>query len=256
MRNSFARMLVIAGCAATLAQAATYTVQSTDSIWLAGQPNATLTGYFSSDTGALNSPLKISVTGGQVLTFSATGSTSVDTSCYAGPDGGCYTDMSSWSPAPAGGSYPNDFYNGNADALVGVFQNDSATLPPNNTSGGYVVPTGFVTGLDYQANGGANQHLSSYSPALNQIFFIGDGLTGAGSGTAQQFVVPAGATSLYLAVLDSVGSSNNNLGSLSVTVTATSGGSTPPATPAPATLILALIGLAGAGLLWRRAAYR
>jgi len=256
MSHSLARMLVIAGCVATLAQATTYTVQATTDIWLAGQPNGTMTGYFGSDTSALNSPVKISVTGGQVLTFSATGSTSVDDSCYAGPDGGCYTDQSSFSPAPAGGTYPNDFYNGSADALIGVFRNDSATLPPNNTSGGYVVPTGFVTGLDYQANGGANQQLSSYSPALNQIFFIGDGLTGTGSGTIQQFIVPAGATSLYLAVADSVGASNNNLGSLNVTVNAASGGSTPPATPAPSTLLLALVGLAGAWWLCRRAACR
>jgi hypothetical protein len=245
MRNVLARLLVISGCAATLAQAGPIIVQATTDIWLAGQPGGTVTGYFGTDTGAANSPVQVGVAGGEILTFSASGSTSVDDICYAGPDGGCYTDQSSFSPAPAGGVYPNDFYNGPADALVGVFLNDGVPMPPNNGSN---VPTGFVTGLDYQAGGGANQGLPSYSPALNQIFFIGDGLTGTGSGSVQDFIVPTGATSLYLAVADSVGGSTGNLGSLDVTVNG--------ASPEPASFLLLGAGLAVAGLLRRRAVRR
>ena len=125
----------------------TVTIQGTSGIWLAGQPNGTIvTGYFGSDSAPANSPVLVSVTGGEVLTFTdVTGSTSVDDVCFAGPDGGCYTDQSSFSPAPASGDY-----NGPADALLGVFLNSGAGAPAINGSG---VPTGFVPGLDYQAGG-------------------------------------------------------------------------------------------------------
>ncbi len=43
---------------------------------------------------------------------------------------------------------------------------------------------------------------SSYSPLLGQVFFIGDGLTGTGSGSQQTFVLPTGATRLYLGFAD------------------------------------------------------
>jgi hypothetical protein len=84
---------------------------------------------------------------------------------------------------------------------------------------------------------------SSYSPLLNQVFFIGDGLTGTGSGSVQQFVIPAGATRLFLGSSDGAGANYDNSGSFSVTVTDSGGGSTPPATPAPGTGVLLLTGL-------------
>lgn len=43
------------------------------------------------------------------------------------------------------------------------------------------------------------------APVLGQVFFIGDGLTGTGSGETQRFVVPAGATHLYLGYADGAG---------------------------------------------------
>ena len=39
----------------------------------------------------------------------------------------------------------------------------------------------------------------------NQVFFIGDGLTGDESGFAQQFFVPVEATTLYLGIADACG---------------------------------------------------
>jgi hypothetical protein len=53
------------------------------------------------------------------------------------------------------------------------------------------------------------------APGLRQPFFIGDGLTP--SGAAQQFIVPAGATRLFLGTVDGYGW-YNNVGSFSVAV--------------------------------------
>jgi hypothetical protein len=50
---------------------------------------------------------------------------------------------------------------------------------------------------------------------LRQLFFIGDGLTSGG--VIQQFVVPQGATRLFLATMDGYGQ-YNNIGSFTVTV--------------------------------------
>jgi RHS repeat-associated protein len=47
----------------------------------------------------------------------------------------------------------------------------------------------------------STQDFSTLSPLLNQLFFIGDGRSAAG--TTQQFVAPAGATRLYLGIVDS-----------------------------------------------------
>ena len=92
---------------------------------------------------------------------------------------------------------------------------------------------------------------TTLSPQLRQAFFIGDGLTGTGTGTTQTFIVPAGATRLFLGTSDGFGWFNNS-GSFAVTVTA--GGVIGPApvisvTPAAnvPTLsfpMLALLGLA------------
>jgi hypothetical protein len=221
------------------AQTTNFTVKATSGIWLAWQSAGTsVTGYFGSDYAPGNSPVPFNVTGGTILTFNnVTGSTSVDDNCYAGPDGGCYANQSGFSPDPASGDY-----NGPADALLGVFLN--STAPTINGSG---VPTGFLPGLDYQAAGSEGQ--SSYSPTLNQIFFIGDGLTGTGTGNFQEFTVPAGATGLYLGVADSVGASTGNLGSISGSV---NGATSVPEGPALPTLGLGTLALLGAMAIGNR----
>ena len=69
---------------------------------------------------------------------------------------------------------------------------------------------------------------SSLTPELQQTFFIGDGLTGEGSGTIQSFLVPDGATRLFLGIVDGayfVGGPDyydNNVGSFSATFELTS----------------------------------
>jgi hypothetical protein len=104
---------------------------------------------------------------------------------------------------------------------------------------GIVDSTGayFLTGVFYdKPQTGANatpppslnfsndQSFTSLSPELDQLFFIGDGLTGTGTGTVQYFQVPSGATDLYLGFVDAYsfqgapGTYSNDSGSLSATV--------------------------------------
>jgi len=55
------------------------------------------------------------------------------------------------------------------------------------------------------------------APRLHQIFYIGDGLTGTNIGQRQEFVVPDGATRLFLGTSDGFGWFNNS-GSFEVTI--------------------------------------
>ena len=84
-----------------------------------------------------------------------------------------------------------------------------------------------------------------YMPELQQTFFIGDGEIPAG--TQQQFVVPVGATRLFLGTHDGFGWFNNQ-GSFEVTI---KGGSTAPVVPLPAGGVLLLSAL-GALIVRRR----
>jgi hypothetical protein len=91
------------------------------------------------------------------------------------------------------------------NALIGVFLSDAQ---PSTVS----AP---ASALDYST--GASRDESNYNGLVNQQpFFIGSGLRSGG--TPQTFVVPAGATRLFLGVFD--GWQNwDNPGSLSVTTT-------------------------------------
>jgi hypothetical protein len=237
---------VVAGtllCAApALANSGSVTVQSTTDIWLAGQPDgSSLSGRFGTDTAPANSPLLLSgVTGGATFTFSASGSSSVDGSNFGGPDGApAYPDESGFGVGPANGI---GTYKGPASALIGVFL-DAST--PAGTGG-----PASVDYTDPSVTGAA-----AFSPLLNQIFFIGDGLTGTGTGSTQVFTAPDGATRLFLADADSLGSSVGNVGSLAVSFQSSADISFPQAVPEPAawTLMIAGFGLAGASLRRRRA---
>jgi hypothetical protein len=96
----------------------------------------------------------------------------------------------------------------------GVGNGYSANLKLDESISGIQSPTlGFVTGvfesgaptgeapatLDFNTIG---TDFTSLSPVLQQLFFIGDGLTGDGAGGVQVFYVPSGAKKLYLGITD------------------------------------------------------
>jgi hypothetical protein len=89
------------------------------------------------------------------------------------------------------------------NALVGVFLDDNQ---PNLT------PTP-AKNLDFSTS--ASRDFSTLKPDLKQIFFIGDGMNS--NGQTQEFVVPQGATRLFLATWDFY-EWNNNAGARDVVV--------------------------------------
>jgi hypothetical protein len=164
-------------------------------------------------TGEFPPSISLSSSTNQVVTFpSVTGSVNCEdtnpNNPSNGPDGTCQNGPST-NVSGAGG------ISGLIDSqasffLVGVFLASSqpSTAPP---------------ALDFSA--GANgQSFLTLRPQLGQVFFIGDGLTGTGTGDLQQFVVPSGATQLFLGFVDSCnlpggspGCYYDNSGSFSVT---------------------------------------
>ena len=108
-------------------------------------------------------------------------------------------------------------YTGPYSGLVGVFLSDGP-LGPTPTALNFGTPEA--------------RSFSSLAPELQQVFFIGDGLTGVGTGDVQTFRTPTGATRLYLATYDSI--SFDNVGALSVEVNPV---------PAPSGLVLCSTGL-------------
>ncbi len=185
-------VLLVLGVGSAWAQV---TVPGTSVPWLAGMPaGSTASG---GDVAPAQSPVQFTtfaVTPGLVLRFTATGAV-----CNFG----CAGD-----PPDGGGPFGHGAENGMSDvvaplnSLLGVFLD--ASQPNLSAAPG---------GLDFSTL--ASRDYLTLSPALKQVFFIGDGLT---SGSVRQgIVVPAGATRLFLGTMDG-GEWNNNAGSFSVGV--------------------------------------
>ena len=91
------------------------------------------------------------------------------------------------------------------NALLGVFLDDSG-LPVGS---GHDVPPA----MDFSTPG--SRDFDTLEPGLRQVFFIGDGLKA--DGTSQRFVIPEGATRLFLGAMDGF-EWNNNGGHFSTTI--------------------------------------
>lgn len=193
-------MCVAFACTATVGYGASIVVPGTASPWLAGMPNGT--GCCRGGSAPDNSPVLFSgldLIAGNILMFSATGSTAHGPTPNYPADGAPGPGFTDKHDGPENGM--SDIIQAPFSALMGVFLDDA-------------VPSGFTPPepLDYSQPGGLE--FVTFSPLLRQVFFIGDGRKS--SGAVQQFVVPAGATRLFLGILDSHEWQNNS-GSLTVT---------------------------------------
>lgn len=150
------------------------------------------------DSAPLNSPAVVSepaFSRCDVLNFSVTGIVSYlgGTPTGNNPDGDGAYSMVNYGD---GISAPSSV---RTNALVGVFLDDgSPTGAPTPE------PLSFASGLGF----------AWLAPEIGQIFFIGDGLTsdsyaGQFNGEQQSFIVPSGATQLFLGTVDGSGWYNN-----------------------------------------------
>lgn len=202
-------------------------VAATSKPWLAGMPAGTVDPL--GDAVPAQSPvLVMGVTPGASLLFAASGLTDHcgGGGCgLAGPEGDALEGSVSHS---GGAQYGIASLTAPIDALIGVFLDD--TQPDLAGPAPAALDFSILSARDF----------SILNAELRQPFFIGDGMRNDGS-TMQAFVVPAGATRLFLGTMD--GSEwANNVGSLTVTVS----GVRAPGVPEPATLLLGALAAAAA----------
>ena len=187
----------------------TLTVTAFMDIWRSG-------GYNDGSNGVPPVAYAFPAAPGQALTFSSvTGTWSCGNDATPnGPDGtdsgSCYVDVNDFNPTgPFSGIDMTDF----SRPLVGMFLEDTLpiTAPPTLTF--YWTDSSL---------GGMQTNFATLSPQIGQVFFIGDGLTGTGTGARQVFNVPSTATHLYLGYVDTCGGGipgcyTDNSGSMTVT---------------------------------------
>jgi Flp pilus assembly protein TadG len=180
--------------------------------WLAGMPNGTTANYYASfgDAAPHNSPVAIplgTLVQGQSLNFQFNGTVSNWSGANAyGCDGNAgYVSDNWWAAANGDAEHGIGNVTAPIAAVIGVFldnsQPDSSAAP---------------AALDFSTT--ASRNFTSLSPGLKQPFFIGDGQTD--SGVSQGFVVPQGATRLYVGIMDFQQWSDNS-GVMTTTVTST-----------------------------------
>jgi len=195
--------LTIAGPAPTGAVTVEVAVPGQADPWLSGMPDGSTASCYAGVCSVAPDQSPTHVPGlcliaGESLTFEVTGGTAQDpgypllppdggtpTIHHAGADNGMSTVVAPFS------------------SCLGVFltddQPDQSPAPPD---------------LDFSTT--ASRNYLSLSPALKQVFFIGDGRTT--DGVLQGVVIPAGATRLYLGTMDSW-QWTNNIGELTAAVT-------------------------------------
>jgi hypothetical protein len=202
-RNSRPATSIRQAAAAASIDPSTVTVNADDNIWGAGLTAPPDPGGGGGGELPVDVPLPPTASQLTVTLSNVTGSISCCSGANAnGPDGQPGgTNISGYGGLSGITDGSDRFY------LVGVFlANGQPSTPP---------PT-----LDFTDN----HSFSTLPPALGQVFFMGDGLTGTGTGDTQQFIAPVGATDLYLGIPDALGFSGNpgfygdNVGSLNATV--------------------------------------
>ncbi len=182
---------------------------SADTLIVAGNSNIFGAGHASAPGGGTLPPFVTFGSGQTILTFSSvTGTVTINVGSGSNannPDGigAAPTDSNTTSVGGISGiAAPHAGY------LVGIFETSTEPFDPAPSI------------LDFTMIG---TNFTSLSPALNQTFFIGDGLTGNGTGMFQQFMIPVGATRLFLGIADAAnyhgapGSYGDNTGSFSAT---------------------------------------
>lgn len=109
-----------------------------------------------------------------------------------------------------------------AGGLSGIIAHERSLFLVGLFLGGRAPETSPPT-LDFSA-AARGVAFAELAPLIGQVFFIGDGLTGTGSGETQRFLVPSEATHLYLGYADgaafqgSPGWYRDNTGGLDATV--------------------------------------
>ncbi len=164
-------------------------------------------GYNDGSNGIAPAIYSFRARAGQILTFSSVSgswtcqngypefSADGETSGYCVNAGGP-ADVS--PVGPFSGYQLTDF----TGALAGVFLEDR--LPTS-------APPSLRFYVSDNSQGGIQTNFLSLSPAIGQVFFIGDGLTGTGIGRIQSFRVPPTATHLYLGYIDNCKAPNNTV---------------------------------------------
>lgn len=227
-------ILAATGCS-TGALAAPVTVDATGEIYSAGQATAQYGGSL---------PTVVNLSSGTAsLTFSG-----VQGSISCTSSAGCIT-------MDNGGHYNDADGTGGASTLNGTGTTglSGITAPGAGWLVGVLVASGGPSGsaptaLDFTTGSGTS--FTSLSPQLDQVFFIGDGLTGDGAGTTQTFYVPTGAATLYLGIADACSYSgapscyNDNSGTYSLTVNQSADALSVPEPSGWAVLGFGLVGLA------------
>jgi hypothetical protein len=176
---------------------------------------------------------------GQTTTLVAYGTTDIfhSSACYSFPAAvGQSVTFSSVTGLAGFGGPINGIYSTNGDgadpSLAGT---TGVNLPPQgvfsglqNIPGSVFFLTGVFVGPSTSVpptyNFSGNTNFAEFSPLINQLFFIGDGLIGTGSGPQQVFHVPDAATGLCLGFGDGAYFSGaptfgDNWGSLTATFT-------------------------------------
>ncbi len=176
-------------------------INATDNPWLAGMPEGTVANpinpHSSPDSAPAQTPSLVTnlpIISGQALTFdSIAGNARHD------------PNLDMYEPDGNLSNIVNNYYGGGAEhgksdllapinALVGVF------LGPDMPD-----PSKTPSRLEFDTD--QKRDFNSLAPKLNQTFFIGDGQTG--DGVKQQFIVPEGATRLFLGMMDQYEWNNN-----------------------------------------------